>query len=561
MSARNAIVPLLSVSILLFLAGCGGGGSHSSTPPPTGGFTKANFNGTYVVSFSGTDITPTSSSSGSFFAVAGTLTANGSGGLTGTLDINDPELAVATGANTSVATSVATSGSYSVSSDGRGSGTITVTFNGTKIPMGIDFVLSSSSGGLITRFDKYGTGSGTLDLQTSGVTQASLVGSYSVGLNGIDANGDSLGLVGSITLAGSGAATGTEDMNDNGTSINLTNLALTTPSAVTVGSPGTANLTANAGSLASLSFDVWVIDATHFKLIETDSTAYLAGDAFVSTGNTAFPSGNLAYTMSDEDASAGGLLVGGGVLTSDGTSTITAGLEDINAGGTPGSAPSVTGTFTSVGGRTQLNLAGIYTIVGGSVGSGTFGFAAYPYNGGIFLLEDDSDGSGNGALVGTAYAQSATSLTASSGYGLNLSGVDESSSGSSEVDMIAEFSTDTGGDVSGLYDVNNEGLLISGYSLGNGATYTNNSNGRGTIAFPNLETNSSNSFVSSIGLTYYAVNSSTAIFIENDSTGQVATGIIELQSSTSGGSSAVSPTHFMAARPIFLTHAARQKKN
>ncbi|HKN15739.1 MAG TPA: hypothetical protein VJX47_02270 [Candidatus Sulfotelmatobacter sp.] len=555
MSARNAIVLLLALSTLLFLAGCGSS-SNKSTPPPTGGFTASNFNGTYVFSFSGTDVTSSSTaSSASFFAVVGTLSANGSGALTATMDINDPELAAAVNSTTTnVFTGVTGSGNYKVTSDGRGTGTVTVSVNGTSVPLGIDFVLSSNSGGLITRFDQFGTGSGSFDLQASGITQSNLVGSYSFGVNGIDSTGNPLGTVGSITLDASGNATGTEDLNDNGSSSNLTALALASPSALTVGSPsGVLNLTASAGLLSSFTFDAWVIDASHIKLIETDSTAVLAGDAFVSTGQTSFPSGALAFTMSGGNSTIGPFVTGG-LLTSDGTSAISSGTEDVNAGGSIANSPSVTGSFTSASGRTELTLSGIYNIVGGTVANNTYSFAAYPYNGGIELLEIDSAGAGDGTLGGAAYPQTSTSLAASQGYGLNLSGANSNG----EVDMIAEFSTDSSGGLSGLYDANNEGALVPDESLGSGATYANNSNGRGTISFPNLQTNS-NSVLGQIILTFYAVNSSTLVFIETDANGQVASGILEQQSSA-GSSSAASP-HIAVARPMFHPHVARQKKN
>ena len=451
MSARNAIVLLLALSTLLFLAGCGSS-SNKSTPPPTGGFTASNFNGTYVFSFSGTDISVASSAS--FFAIVGTLSANGSGGLTATMDINDPELAAAVNSTTTnVFTGVTGTGNYKVTSDGRGTGTVTVSVNGTSVPLGIDFVLSSNSGGLITRFDQFGTGSGSFDLQASGITQANLVGSYSFGLTGTDSAFNPLGAVGSITLDASGNATGTEDLNDNGSSSGLAGLTLASPSALTVGSPsGVLNLTASAGLLGNLNFDVWAIDATHLKLIETDldTTAVLVGDAFVSTGQTSFPSGPLAFTMSGGNGTTGPFVTGG-LLTSDGTGLISSGLEDVNAGGSVANAPSVTGAFTSANGRTELTLTGIYNLVGTAVVTGTFGFAAYPYNGGVELLENDSAGALDGTLGGAAYPQTSTSLAASQGYGLNLSGADLGSGSESEVDMIAEFSTDSSGGLSGLY--------------------------------------------------------------------------------------------------------------
>ena len=145
---------------LIAAVGCGSS-SNSITPPPGGSFSNSNLNGTYVFSFAGTDIT---NGNFSFFAMAGKLAANGSGSLTsGTIDINDPALGAALGTS-NVLTGLAATGTYKITADGRGSGTITVTINGTTVTFGIDFALMSSSHGLITRFGSGGSGSGTIDL-------------------------------------------------------------------------------------------------------------------------------------------------------------------------------------------------------------------------------------------------------------------------------------------------------------------------------------------------------------------------------------------------------------
>ena len=169
MSVRYALVLSLALSTLALLVGCG---SSSPTPvaPPSGGFSASNLNGTYVLSSTGLD------ADGGFLAIAGTVVANGSGGITGgTLDIVGQDVTP----TTPVAQPI-TGGSYTVTADGRGQiklGTIT-----------LDFVLTSSSHGLITEFDTNGTGSGTLDLQAS-LTQSQLAGSYAFSLSGTDNSG------------------------------------------------------------------------------------------------------------------------------------------------------------------------------------------------------------------------------------------------------------------------------------------------------------------------------------------------------------------------------------
>ena len=138
-----------------------GSGPGIGMPNP-GGFTDSNLSGTYVLSVSGTELRVV----GSFFAIVGTITADGKGNITGgTVDINDLALG-GTGVFTGQTLSAST---YNVSQDGRGNGTL-------KTPQGnfgFDFVLTSNNHGLITRFDGNGSGSGTLDSQGS-ASQSSL---------------------------------------------------------------------------------------------------------------------------------------------------------------------------------------------------------------------------------------------------------------------------------------------------------------------------------------------------------------------------------------------------
>ncbi|MFZ0952161.1 MAG: hypothetical protein WAN17_07840 [Candidatus Sulfotelmatobacter sp.] len=557
MSVRNALVLFLALSTLSLLVGCGSS-SNSATPPPTGGFTTSSLSGTYVFSLSGTDV---SGGNESFFAIAGTLVASGGSFSSGSvIDINDPAMAAFVGANSSVQPSLPATGSYSISADGRGTGTIDVTINSEQVQIGIDFVLNSPSGGLITRFDDNGSGSGTINLQAAGITQANLQGSYAFGVAGTNLAGTPLGAAGAFTLDVNGNATGTEDFNDDGDSDGLTALPLTSGS-VLVGAPGTAHLTASAGTLSSLGFDVWVIDSTHLKLIETDSTAILAGDAFVST-QTAFPSGPLVFTMLGSDITDAPLAMGG-LLTSTG-SGISTGLEDINDAGSVGQAPVVTGSLTPFsGGRTQLTLDGIFNggwEVGAVTTPGNYAFAAYPYNGGIELLEIDSSG---GITAGAAYPQTPSSLGATQGYALNLTG---SNDAPGEADMIAEFvTTSSGGFSSGLYDTNNLGLspngLVSDLSLGSSTgTYSNDSNGdgRGTVSFPNPQINNNSlSDFASFTFTFYTINSSSIVFIETDAD-QLGLGTLQLQNAS--GSAGVMQPAFSMVPPAVRAHGALRKK-
>jgi hypothetical protein len=508
----RAIAALAAMAILLLAAGCGSG-SHPNiaTPPPGGSFSNSNLNGTYVFSYTGTDAL----SGGSFLAIAGTFSANGNGGISGGMIDFDDSAGALPGQTIS-------GGSYNITADGRGRGTLN-----TSTPFGaitIDFVLSSNSRGSIIQFDGNGSGSGAIDLQVSGVNQSALQGSYAFSFSGVDSASQPLGTVGAFTLDASGNVTaGLQDFNENGNSFNNLQPFSITAGSVPVGSPGAAQLTSNLGGFGTLSFDVWVIDATHLKFIETDSTAFLAGDAFVSTGNTAFPSGAMVFTMSGLDTNGVPFATGG--LWTSGSGQITNGIQDLNDESTVPPALNFSGGFTSVGGRPQLTLNSIYNgqIVNNTLVTSSPVFAAYPYKGGVELLEID----GGGITSGVAYVQSATSFNASQGSALNLSGVNFSTGNVIESDMIAEFS---GSGLSGLYDANNLGIgIVSAFRLGNGSN-SPGSNGRGTFSFPSLQTGG-NAELGALNFTFYVIDSSTAVFLETDSA-QTALGSLELQSVT-----------------------------
>jgi hypothetical protein len=510
------------------LAGCGSSDSQPDNPPappPGATFSDSTLNGTYVVSFSGTDI---SGGYESFFAVAGTLTTNGAGQITsGTLDLIDPALGSTFDTGYSFSR-LAVSGSYSVTADGRGSGTISMTVNGNPVTMGLDFALASASHGLISRFDSGGSGSGTLDA-ASGVSQSALAGSYAFGLDGVDSTVQNyLSTAGAVTLDGDGnISSGAQDFSDNGDAVNLQALSL--QGNLTAGSPGSAQLTSGSSAFGTLHFDVWPIDATHLKLIETDSIAFLAGDAYVSTGHTAFPAGQLVFTFSGEDTQQGPF-ASGGVLTSDGVGRITAGSQEVNDEGDVVESPAVSGSFTSSGARTSLTLNGIYNgyMEGNDPFAGNYTFAAYPFNGGVVLLETDNGaGTSLGISGGDAFVQSATSLNSSTGYALNVSGANSGG----EADVIGEFTT-SGSAISGIYDANNLGLLILGASLGPDGVYAAGASGTGTAQFPQLQT-TDNSYVGGLDFTYYVIDGSSAILLETDS-GQTGTGVMLQQGGSSG---------------------------
>lgn len=493
MSSRNRSVLILAAATLAVLAGCSSS-AHSPVPPPSGGFGNTDFNGTYTFAVSGTD-------ANGLFTMAGSLVACGcTAGMisSGTVDLNDP-------VGPAPASTIGSNSTYQISKDGRGFARLMITTTASvAVEVDLDFVLTSNSHGLIIRYDGNGTGSGTMDLQPSPVTLAST--NYAFLLSGGNAGNTPITTAGSFTLNSAGAITaGVEDFNIGGAASNFT-----VTGSVSVGSgtaPGSATLTTSLNP-APLTFDVYAIDATHLKLIETDTQAILVGDVFTQP-SASIPSENLVFTMSDLDAS-GNLVAIGGLMSSDGVSKITTGSEDVNDAGTVDGGTttpySFNGTFASTGsGRFLVTLTGF---VGGT------NFAAYPSSGGLLILEVDA-GLNPGITSGIALTQAASpTVSASQGYGLNLTGEDVVNA--VELDEIAEFQTTSNAFTNGLLDENDNG---PGNPQNFGGSYSVNSNGSGSAT--NLSSGLQSMF-------FYVADSSTVLFISTDPN-QAALGSFQLQ--------------------------------
>lgn len=518
MSLRKHLILPSIVFALAVLAGCG---SNNSVTTNNNGYSNSDLSGTYVFSFSGTDVN-LSAQTQSFFAIMGTITADGSGHISGgSVDINDANIGgVFTGQSLTAST-------YSVGQDGRGTGTL-VTPQGT---FGLDFVLTSDNGGLISRFDSNGTGSGTFALQGS-ATQGSLTG-LAFTLFGTDANFNFLGSVGAFTLNESGTiqAGGLEDFNDAGSGTDTQ--TLTGSLVLSSSTAGTAAF--NTSFAPGLTFDVWVVDSTHLKLIETDTTGpALVGDAFPQAST--FPAGQLVFSMAGGSLSSSNPIAAGGFVTTDANGNLSNGTEDYNNTGTANTVSNFSGSCNAtapfVGDRCELTTS-LFT----NGNEGNLVFAAYPSTAGVLLLEDD----GSGFLQGAAYSQTATAFGAPEGYGLNLSGFNANGVADSEVDDIAEFNA-TSTNLTGVLDENDVASALITANLDGTYTPDSPATGRGSIS-----ATADGTFVGGLTLQYYVVGSSATVFIDVDTT-QVATGVFELQSSPgSDVSKAVKPQEAQTA--------------
>jgi hypothetical protein len=225
-------------------------------------------------------------------------------------------------------------------------------------------------------------------------------------------------------------------------------------------------------------------------------------------------------------------------MTIDGVSAVSSGLEDINDNGAVPSAPmSFSGSYAasgSVGGRTLFTLTGF---------TGATELIAYPTeSAGVQFLEMDN----SGLLGGVAFAQRAgAALASSQEYGLGLTGINIGGlNGSFEEDDIAQFTTNSTG-FSGLIDINDEGTLSFDQQFTGNYTADSPATGRGI-----LTSNVMNGV-------YYAVDNSTALFLETD-TNQVGTGSLLLQ--TPGANSSAATAHMVMLPVTPVAHRAFKRK-
>jgi hypothetical protein len=528
--ARRLFMALAAIAGIMFLAGCGSSNSNSGN---TQGFGVANLSGTYVFSSTGLD------GNGDYLAYAGAFTADGKGNISaGSMDVVDPDVSLIENASVT--------GSYSINTDGRGQANL----NTSSGDFTIAFVLAATTGGIATHglvieYDTNGSGSGTLDLQTSLTGVSQLAASYAYSLAGVDSNLQLLASDGAFALTSGSITNGIADFNDAASTL-YTGQSIQPGTSITLGSgtgPGTLTITTASFALA---FDVFPIDPTHIKLIETDYAEFLAGDAFSQTGTT-IPQGNMVFAM--EGGGISDPIATGGLMAADGSGSFNSGLEDDNIAGvfSPAQIPFTGAGSVGTLGRDDVTLTGFTPAAK---------WIAYPITNGVLLLEMDTAG----ITQGLALPQSATAISAgtSVGYGLNLTGFNENGDGGAEeVDTIAQFDATTAStnNMTGTLNENDEGSIPGPSALTGTYTPDATADGRGQIV-----ATANNTDIGGLTLWYYVADSSTALFIEQDQA-QVSAGTFQLQGSSS---TSVAQAHanisLVRLRPGAKAGKNRQKK-
>jgi len=475
----------------------------SGTATVTIVFSAATLSGQYSFSYTGED-------AGGFLAVAGNFTVNGSGVITsGVEDVNSASGILENPIN---------GGSFSVGPDGRAIVTVT-TGLGT---VTWQVTLISETHALLVRFDSNATGSGTIDkANPADFSVSAIANNYSFGISGIDSSGSPMAIAGRFLSDGAGTFPvnfAIQDVNDAGTitqaDVSLHGNIFSIDGAT---GRGTLELISTVPGTGTLRFAFYIIDSTHFKLVEIDngSMPALAGDAFRAPNSITLANLNGNYAFTVAGAESGGPYAAGGVFTASGTGTISGGVQDVNEQATnlhlAEKIASSGSTYTLSPATTSNRI--LLTLAAGGI---NFMYAVYPTSTNSFeMVEVDKVvpvSSGMGFLQSSTSAPSGT-------YGINTTG--QMTSGEQDINGSISSAGTTG--LTGYLDVNETGSILSNVPLFNSTIAAPSSFGRATLTLATAKPTSA-----SFTFAYYVVDNSTVLVIEMDKVA-VTLGVMDKQ--------------------------------
>jgi hypothetical protein len=431
--------------------------------PLTLTFGNASLHGSYAFSTSGRV-----TSGNSFRARAGTLTADGSGRITGVSEDINPQ-------PSGNPTPFSFLGSYAIGPDGRGtmafcepSKSNSCSPNGQTSQFRI--VVLSAQQAQIIGFPSTvppTTESGEMDLQdVSSFSTGSLLGTYTFSFAGLSSATTAQSEVGEFSANGLGGITSGEvDVNAGGGQA----ISNTSSYSISSNGRGAASIITSSGTF---NFSFYMISANRAKFIETDTFPLLVGDAFKQQSIVAWGVNSLngPYVFQTAGSSAAGGVTDLVSFTSGGNGSVVAGsatIDDNNAGGVT--------SVSSLGGSYLFDLSGN--------GRGTLIIAAHTY---VFymistssaVIQETTPGIvAHGSLV-QPQGGPFTLASLETSYALNLAGTNTAGK---EEDFVGQLTSNGAGAVTaGSLDINNFGATQT--ALSNIGTYaTIAANGRTTM--------------------------------------------------------------------------------
>ncbi len=428
--------------------------THKATVTATANVTvnavgsTSNLKGTYTYYANGWD-------SNSYpYSVVGSIALDGNGNVTGGeqdyFDLNSGTIDTAD-------TIEATGGTITLGSDGRGTLTFTATNLGT--PETFSVALANNDHLLITEFDSSATSAGAMDLQTA-PTSVPMGGNAFALYDAWD------GLVfGGVLTSNGTTTTATQlDVDYQGTQyidITFSGDTINPPDA-----SGRGTMTVDG-----FQFAYYVVGPEAFRLIEIDGNAnyFMAGSMFgQGTAAGAFSAaslkGSYAFEQNGEDNNLNGIFEYGaaGEFTTDATSTLTAGVADLNEGdGNPVLAGPLAGSSYAVASD------GYGSIILATALDGTWqNFGVYMVDPTLNIADPNNTTGGGGALMidydannwGPGMTAPQSSGAAFSGnYAFNQDGTYQTTTTGAFFDLIGQVLSDGTSKLTGHADYNDLG--------------------------------------------------------------------------------------------------------
>ena len=343
------LLPLVTILLASLTAACNNGGTivGPPPPPPTGNFSNASLQGQYAFSMSGTELCGPSPGFSTFFARAGSFTADGSGHISGGVeDVN-----VCTG----VGTLPFTSGTYSISADGRGTLNLTNSTGTTSYSL----TLTSPTQGFVAQTDGNATASGSLQRQDpAAFSNPAIANGYVFDVFGASSAANPESIIGRFDADGAGSISlGLYDSNEAGTP---SGQQLFPAGALyqfdhTFGQSGRG-----VANIAGHNFAFYIVDATRLKLVGTDFPEVFSGEVFAQR-NIVFSDASLnsGFAFLLGGSSSSGPIATAGRFTADGVGNLSEIFLDENNNRTVTLLPSQGGT-----------VAGTYTVDANGLGGG-----------------------------------------------------------------------------------------------------------------------------------------------------------------------------------------------
>jgi putative Ig domain-containing protein len=356
-TASNGVLPNATQAFTLTVSAAGACSSSGS---------ESLLKGQYVVMLKGVD------SSGNPVLIGAVLSFDGTGSITGSVDLNlSSGFDTANGGNALTITSA----SYNAGSDQRGCMTITTAAGKATYRFSLGNISSGvASTGHVIGFDAAGPFvAGTLRKQTLTSFSASTIkGSFTFGASSLQnpgAGGGKFAVLGVINFNGTGGIiSGTEDFNDNGTiDGSATTWPTTSPvnfnptgSTTTIASNGRGILTiAIVGTTQTFSSVLYVISATEALFISKDSQTsnhIVAGEALQQSGPFSLSSISGLYIGYNTGAAGSAAIF---LVNSAGNGNFTLTLQQDKAGVFSSVSGPGTYTLTSADlGRFLVNTGG-----------------------------------------------------------------------------------------------------------------------------------------------------------------------------------------------------------